>query len=150
MPQGPCFFIRLQNTRLLVSFWLHYTFLTFGLAFLETTANPYILSMGSEETATRRLNLAQAFNPVGSLLGMFVAQQFILSRLQSDVLNSQGELIYTTLGEVEKAKIRSLDLMVIRDPYLLLGIFVIFMILIISLTKMPKTKGRFERQFRRF
>lgn len=42
--------------------------LTFGLAFLETTANPYILSMGSEETSTRRLNLAQAFNPLGSLL----------------------------------------------------------------------------------
>ena len=53
--------------------------LTFGLAFLETTANPYILAMGDEETATRRLNLAQSFNPMGSLLGMFVASKFILS-----------------------------------------------------------------------
>src|SRR5690606_30897019 len=50
--------------------------LTFGLAFLETTANPYILSMGDEETATQRLNLAQAFNPLGSLLGMFIASNF--------------------------------------------------------------------------
>jgi len=56
--------------------------LTFGLAFLETTANPYILSMGSPETATRRLNLAQAFNPMGSLTGMTVASIFILSNLQ--------------------------------------------------------------------
>lgn len=56
--------------------------LTFGLAFLETTANPYILSMGPPETATRRLNLAQAFNPVGSLTGMTVASLFILSNLQ--------------------------------------------------------------------
>jgi FHS family L-fucose permease-like MFS transporter len=56
--------------------------LTFGLAFLETTANPYILSMGSPETATRRLNLAQAFNPTGSLTGMTVASIFILSNLQ--------------------------------------------------------------------
>lgn len=56
--------------------------LTFGLAFLETTANPYILSMGPEKTATRRLNLAQAFNPMGSLTGMMVASIFILSNLQ--------------------------------------------------------------------
>jgi FHS family L-fucose permease-like MFS transporter len=56
--------------------------LTFGLAFLETTANPYILSMGSESTATRRLNLAQAFNPIGSLTGMTVAIFAILSNLQ--------------------------------------------------------------------
>jgi MFS transporter, FHS family, L-fucose permease len=56
--------------------------LTFGLAFLETTANPFILSMGSPETATRRLNLAQAFNPIGSLTGMAVASLFILVSLQ--------------------------------------------------------------------
>ena len=55
--------------------------LTFGLAFLETTANPYILSMGDEQTATQRLNLAQAFNPVGSLLGMCVASQLVLADL---------------------------------------------------------------------
>ena len=56
--------------------------LTFGLAFLETTANPYILSMGSEKTATRRLNFAQAFNPIGSLTGMTVAIFAILGNLQ--------------------------------------------------------------------
>jgi len=56
--------------------------LTFGLAFLETTANPYILSMGPEETSTRRLNLAQAFNPIGSLTGMFIAGTVILSAIQ--------------------------------------------------------------------
>jgi len=56
--------------------------LTFGLAFLETTANPYILSMGPEKTATRRLNFAQAFNPIGSLTGMSVAIFAILSSLQ--------------------------------------------------------------------
>lgn len=56
--------------------------LTFGLAFLETTANPYILAMGDAETATRRLNLAQAFNPIGSLTGMTVASLFILANLQ--------------------------------------------------------------------
>ncbi|MFC1763454.1 sugar MFS transporter [Planctomycetota bacterium] len=62
-------------------FLLSYLIMTSGLSFLETTANPYILSMGDEATATRRLNLAQAFNPMGSIVGMFVASMFILAAL---------------------------------------------------------------------
>lgn len=58
-----------------------YLIMTCGLSFLETTANPYILSMGDPATATRRLNLAQAFNPMGSIVGMFVASMFILVNL---------------------------------------------------------------------
>ena len=50
-----------------------------GCSVLETTANPYILSMGSPETATRRLNIAQAFNPIGSILGILMSKYFILS-----------------------------------------------------------------------
>lgn len=50
-----------------------------GCSVLETTANPYILSMGSPETATRRLNVAQAFNPLGSITGILLSQVFILS-----------------------------------------------------------------------
>ena len=62
--------------------------LTFGLAFLETTANPYVLSMGDKSTATRRLNLAQIFNPVGLLVGLLIAQQFVLKNLKSDDITS--------------------------------------------------------------
>ncbi len=62
-------------------FLLSYLIMTSGLSFLETTANPYILSMGDEATATRRLNLSQAFNPMGSIVGMFVASMFILANL---------------------------------------------------------------------
>ena len=115
--------------------------LTFGLAFLETTANPYILAMGSEETATRRLNLAQSFNPMGSLLGMFVASQFILTNLQSDKRDASGNLIFGTLSEVEKATIRTHDLAVIRDPYVILGFVVIAMFVLIALYKMPKREN---------
>src|SRR5680860_626064 len=68
--------------------------LTFGLAFLETTANPYILSMGAEETATQRLNLAQAFNPLGALGGLIVAQNFILNVMRSDDLDEGGNTVY--------------------------------------------------------
>ncbi|MBD0776966.1 L-fucose:H+ symporter permease [Maribacter sp. ANRC-HE7] len=116
--------------------------LTFGLAFLETTANPFILSMGDEQTATRRLNLAQAFNPIGSLCGMFVASKFILTALDSDKRNEAGELIFNTLDSVEKAAIRTHDLAIIRDPYVILGFVVIGMLVIISITKMPKRKNQ--------
>lgn len=111
--------------------------LTFGLAFLETTANPYILSMGDERTATRRLNLAQSFNPLGSLLGMTVASQVILKSLQSDVRDAAGELTYPLLDAAEKAAVRTHDLMIIRNPYVILGIVVIGMFVLIALTKMP-------------
>lgn len=49
-----------------------------GCSVLETTANPYIMSMGSQETATRRLNIAQSFNPIGSIMGIMVSKYFIL------------------------------------------------------------------------
>ena len=112
--------------------------LTFGLAFLETTANPYIMAMGAEETATRRLNLAQAFNPLGALTGLLVAQTFILGALQSDDTDPSGNTIYDTLTGTAKAAVRSSDLMVIRNPYVGLGLFVLFMLLLISLVKMPE------------
>ena len=83
--------------------------------------------MGDEETATRRLNLAQAFNPIGSLFGMFIASKFILTSLESDVRNEAGDLVFSTLNAAEKAAIRTHDLAIIRDPYVILGFVVILM-----------------------
>ena len=114
--------------------------LTFGLAFLETTANPYILSMGDEETATRRLNLAQAFNPLGSIFGMIIASKFILAALESDIRNEAGELVFNALNVAEKAAVRTHDLGVIRDPYVILGFVVLVMFIIIFVSKMPERK----------
>ena len=116
--------------------------LTFGLAFLETTANPYILSMGSAETATRRLNLAQSFNPMGSLAGMFVASKFILSALQSDERDEAGNLFFSSLSAAEKSSIKTHDLMIIRDPYVLLGLIVLVMFIIIAVYNMPQNKSK--------
>ena len=119
--------------------------LTFGLAFLETTANPFILSLGSKETSTRRLNLAQAFNPVGSLSGMAVASLIVLPALWSDRRNAAGEIIFGTLSESEKAGIRLHDLAVIRDPYVALGIVVLIVFLVVALKKMPAVAGTGEQ-----
>lgn len=121
-----------------IFFLLALYILTFGLAFLETTANPFILSMGPEETATQRLNLAQAFNPIGALAGLFAAQTFILGSLQSDDLDAAGNPVYDSLTETAKAAVRSADLMVIRNPYVILGLVVIGILVLIAVVKMPE------------
>ena len=115
--------------------------LTFGLAFLETTANPFILSLGSKETSTRRLNLSQAFNPMGSLSGMAVASLIVLPQLLSDKRDAAGNMIFATSSEAEKADIRLHDLAVIRDPYVVIGLIVLVMLVVIGLTKMPNTES---------
>ena len=114
-------------------FCLSLYILTFGLAFLETTANPYILSLGTKETSTRRLNLAQAFNPMGSLCGMSVASLIVLPQLWSDRRDSAGQIVFNTLSEAEKADIRLHDLAVIRNPYVAIGLVVVVMLIVIAL-----------------
>lgn len=127
-------------------FCLSLYILTFGLAFLETTASPFILSLGRKENATRRLNLAQAFNPMGSLCGMAVASMIVLPNLLSDQRDAAGNIIFPTLSETEKASIRLHDLAVIRDPYVAIGLIVFVMFIVILLMKMPDTTGSGERQ----
>ncbi len=78
---GALLFLPASWTGMYYPFLVAYFILTCGLSFLETSCNPYILTMGSEETATRRLNMAQCFNPMGSLCGMYVAMNFIHSQL---------------------------------------------------------------------
>ncbi len=113
-------------------FCLSLYILTFGLAFLETAANPYILALGPKETATQRLNLAQAFNPVGLIVGLIVAQQFVLKRLQSDDITD-----FSTLDEASKIIIRTSDLLVIRDPYVILGLIIMVVFVLFATIKMP-------------
>ena len=109
--------------------------LTFGLAFLETAANPYALAMGPKETATQRLNLAQSFNPLGLILGLFVAQQYILKKLQSDdIIN------FNALDEISKNLVKTSDLIVIRDPYVILGLVIIIVFILFTVSKMPNSK----------
>jgi len=120
--------------------------LTFGLAFLETTANPFILSLGNKENATRRLNLAQAFNPMGSLAGMAVASMVVLPNLLSDKRDAAGNIIFPMLSEAEKADIRLHDLAVIRDPYVALGVVVLIMFVIIAFVHVPTSTPNSQPQ----
>lgn len=142
---GAFLFIPAAMMQNFLFFCLSLYILTFGLAFLETTANPFILSLGSKESATRRLNLSQAFNPLGSLLGMAVASTIVLPSLLSDQRNAAGETFFHTLSEAEKANIRLHDLAVIRDPYVILGIVVLIIFLIIAFKKMPQTDASVQQ-----
>ena len=142
---GAFLFIPAASMQNFLFFCLSLYILTFGLAFLETTANPFILSLGSKETSTRRLNLAQAFNPMGSLSGMAVASLVVLPSLWSDRRNEAGETIFHTLSEAEKADIRVHDLAEIRDPYVMLGVVVLVMFIIIAIKKMPQTSANVKQ-----
>lgn len=109
-----------------------YFILTCGLSFLETSSNPYILSMGTEETATHRLNLAQSFNPMGSLLGMFVAMNFIQAKL-----NPLDTAARAQLDDTQFAAVKESDLSVLIAPYLAIGIVIFAMFMLILIKKMP-------------
>ena len=121
-------------------FCLSLYILTFGLAFLETTANPLILSLGNKKTSTRRLNLAQAFNPMGSICGMLVASHLVLPNLHSDQRDAAGGILFYGLSEVEKATIRIHDLAVIRNPYVVIGLVVLAVGIVFSIAKLPDTR----------
>ncbi len=121
------------------AFLIAYFILTCGLSFLETSCNPYILSMGSPETATRRLNFAQAFNPIGSLAGMYVAMTFIQAKLNP--LSTEERSL---LPNAEFDIIKNSDLFVLVKPYLFIGIVIIVMLLIILFAKLPKQNEKNE------
>lgn len=134
---GAFLFFPAKMTGSYYPFLLAYFILTCGLSFLETSANPYILTMGPEENATRRLNLAQSFNPVGSLMGMFVAMNFIQARL-----NPLSTAERANLSDIEFEAIKQSDLSILIEPYLVIGLIVLTMFLIILLVRMPKNADK--------
>lgn len=121
-------------------FLIAYFVLTCGLSFLETSCNPYIFSMGPEKSATRRLNLAQSFNPMGSLLGMYVAMNFIQNKLNPLSTAQRAEL---SVDEFEVVK--AADLSVLTHPYLILGAVILIMFIVIAIFKMPKNSDQSRR-----
>lgn len=132
---GSLMFLPAQLTGCYYPFLLAYFILTCGLSFLETTANPYILSMGDSENATRRLNLAQAFNPIGSLLGMYVAMNFIQSKL-----NPLSTSERAVLNDVQFEAIKNSDLAVLSAPYVIIGILLVLMFVLFALF-LPKSNN---------
>jgi FHS family L-fucose permease-like MFS transporter len=109
-----------------------YFILTCGLSFLETSANPFILAMGDPQTATRRLNLAQAFNPLGALCGILVAQRFIQPNINPLTADERAQLPQELFDAV-----KSSDLAVLIRPYLGIAAVIVVMFVILLFLRIP-------------
>ena len=108
-----------------------------GLAFLETAANPMVATLGAPEDAERRLNFAQAFNPLGSIAGVVIGRTFILSGIEP----TSGELAAMSPAAIDAW--RAQEAAAVQLPYLVIGLGVLFWALLIALTRFPAaTEGR--------
>ncbi len=104
-----------------------------GLSVLETTANPYIIAMGPEESGTRRLNFAQSFNPIGSITGVILSKFFILAHLNhADAAQRAG------MSQDELSLIQGQELEATMGPYVGVAIFLLVLWLVIAFIKMPR------------
>ena len=134
---GALLFLPAKSVGVYGVFLIAYFIMTCGLSFLETSCNPYILSMGTEETSTRRLNFAQCFNPIGSLMGMYVAMNFIQARMHPASTAERALLDDASFEAMKQA-----DLDVLTGPYWVVGLVIIVMFILILVTKMPKNADK--------
>ncbi len=104
-----------------------------GLSVLETSANPYIIAMGPEESGVRRLNLAQSFNPIGSIAGVFLSKWFILSGL-----NQADTEARTAMNPEQLQQIQSEELAAVMGPYVGVALVLTGLWVCLALMKMPK------------
>jgi MFS transporter, FHS family, L-fucose permease len=101
-----------------------------GCSMLETSANPYVISLGAESTATRRLNLAQSFNPVGTNIGVLLASTLILPKLSDPVDVS-------SLTTSQLHTIRAGELGAVMGPYIGLALLLVVIAAAIASQKVP-------------
>jgi FHS family L-fucose permease-like MFS transporter len=104
-----------------------------GLSILETAANPYIIAMGNEKTGTRRLNLAQSFNPLGSIMGVVISQMFILSELNTASASERAAMSAEQLLSIQHVELNAVTI-----TYVTIGFLLLILWLIILITKMPR------------
>ncbi|MBN1302401.1 MAG: L-fucose:H+ symporter permease [Melioribacteraceae bacterium] len=107
-----------------------------GLSVLETSANPYIIAMGPEDTGTQRLNLAQSFNPIGSIAGVVISQFFILSQL-----NSAGAGDRAIMSKEQLKQIQSQELSAVMGPYVAIALILLIIWMLIAVVNMPKVSN---------
>lgn len=111
-----------------------------GLSIVETSANPFVMSLGPERSATRRLNFAQSFNPIGANIGVLMATLLVapnISEGPEDPSLSEGELLAQTSSELESVMV----------PYIILAVFYIALAAAIFFVKIPKNERMAEADF---
>ena len=107
-----------------------------GLAFLETSANPLVTVLGPADSATQRLNLAQSFNPLGSICGVLVGQHFIFSGIE----HTPAELASMTADA--RLAYYAAESTAVQMPYLVIGLIVVVWAVLIALTRFPATAAQ--------
>lgn len=107
-----------------------------GLSILETSCNPYVLAMGPEETSVRRLNFAQAFNPIGSLAGALIGKFLILGNL--DAATKADRLDMAEAAPQQLSEIQSTELFWLCLPYFILAVISLIIWVTILKSKMPE------------
>jgi FHS family L-fucose permease-like MFS transporter len=112
-----------------------------GLSILETSANPFVIAMGPEGNATRRLNLAQAFNPVGTNLGVLLATALILPKLNAATSEERTAMSAEQLRSVQAAELDAVMTPYVGMAFVLLAIWVA-----IALVRMPTVPGSQRRR----
>ncbi len=106
-----------------------------GLSILETSANSYVYALGDPNTATRRLNFSQSFNPFGALTGVVASQVFVLSQLNIFSASERA-----ALQESELLAIQEGELFAVTNAYMILGVVMLVLFLLILFTRMPKAQ----------
>ncbi|HMB90996.1 MAG TPA: L-fucose:H+ symporter permease [Rhodothermales bacterium] len=104
-----------------------------GLSILETAANPYIIAFGAEETGVQRLNLAQSFNPIGSITGVVLSQLFILPHL-----NAASATERATMTPEQLQAVQADELSAVMGPYVGVAVVLIVLWMAIAIVKMPR------------
>jgi FHS family L-fucose permease-like MFS transporter len=130
---GALFFYPAAEVRAYPLFLLALFVIASGLAFLETSANPYVTLLGPPETAARRLNLAQAFNPLGSIAGVFIGRVFIFSGIEHTPEQIQA------LSPAARSAYFASESLAVQTPYVMIATVVLSLAVLISLTRFPES-----------
>ena len=136
---GALLFYPASHTMIYGHFLIALYILAGGLSILETACNPYVVEMGDPATGTRRLNLAQSFNPIGSITGVLLSKYFILSELHSASAAERARMSAEQLAAVQGEELEAM-----MGPYVGVALVLIVIWLAIAFMRMPRTQSEKE------
>lgn len=140
---GSLLFYPASKTMMYSHFLIALYILAGGLSFLETACNPYIVEMGDKQTGTRRLNLAQSFNPIGSITGIVLSKFFILSQLNRATAQERA-----TMSPEQLELIQRDELSAIMGPYVGVAFILIIIWILLFVLRMPKVTDETDNENR--
>lgn len=132
MAVGCALFYPAASYRTFSIFLLAYFILAGGITILQVAANPYVAVLGSEEGASSRLNLSQAFNSLGTSIAPILGASFILS----DKVKSKDEI--ASLGQAAKDTYLSAEAAAVQSPFIIITLFIIVLAVVFIRVKLPK------------